>query len=194
MRIVSRLRSAALSGAAAAAALALIGMARPAQAQTVLPDAKSPTIGAIRGGVYFPFNSTVKTNVGKTFYGGGIDYTFQQKANISRTNLSVDYIERSSGGNDIRIIPVTFSEFALQSGQSGIRPYYGIGVGAYFIRQNIPDSIGNRENTNATALGGFLAAGLDLPDNLLIEARYHIIQKEGSANASGLQVTAGIRF
>ena len=191
MRIVSCFRAAALSGAAATALLALLG---PAQAQTVLPDAKNPVVGAIRGGVYFPFNSSVKTNVGKTFYCGGIDYTFQQKPNISRTNLSVDYIERSSGGNSLRIIPVTFSEFALQTSQNGVRPYYGIGVGAYFIRQNIPNSVGTQQNVNATALGGFLAAGLDLPSNLLVEARYHIVQKEGSANSGGLELTAGIRF
>lgn len=191
MRIISRFRAAALSGAAAAAVLALLG---PAQAQTVLPDAKPPAIGAVRGGVYFPFNSTVKNNVGKTFYGGGVDYTFQQKAGISRTNLSVDYIERSSGGNTIRLVPVTFSQFALQAGNGGVRPYYGIGVGAYFVHQSIPDNVGNRDNRNDTVLGGFLAAGLDLPNNFLIEARYHIIQKVDDANSSGLQLTAGVRF
>ena len=77
-----------------------------------------------------------------------------------------------------------------------MNPYFGIGVGVYFLHQDLNDTSGSltAQNTNKTAIGGFLAAGLDLPANLLIEARYHILQPEGGTNADGLQLMAGIRF
>ncbi len=194
MPTLSRLRTLTLTGTAAALALALLGAVRPAHAQTVLPADKPAPIGAIRGGVYFPFNSAAKNEIGKTLYGGGLDYTVQQQRGVSRTNLSLDYIERSSGGNNLRIIPLTVSEFSEQQGSSGVRPYLGFGAGVYFVHVKVPDNFDVEQTKNATALGGFVAAGLDLPDNFLVEARYHIIQSEGGINPSGLQVMAGIRF
>lgn len=178
---------------ALAGASALIGTARPAAAQG-LPDTKKPAIVTIRGGVYFPFNARAKAAVGKTWYGGGLDYTFQQTPGVTRTNLSLDYIERNSGGNVVRIIPLTVSQFTLQNAQGTVRPYFGVGGGVYFIHQSVPNDVGIQENTNATALGGFIAAGLDLPGNVLVEGRYHIISKVGSINSSGLQLMAGVRF
>lgn len=193
MRTLSRLRTLTMTSAAAVAAVGLLGSARTAHAQTVLPVSNNTPIGAVRGGVYFPFNSTAKDEIGKTLYGGGLDY-FVQRSGPSRTNISLDYIERSSGGNDLRIIPLTVSEFNEQLGSNGVHPYAGFGVGAYFVHVKAPDNFDNEMTRNATALGGFVAAGLDLPSNLLIEARYHIIEKEGGINPSGLQVMAGFRF
>ena len=195
MRTPFRLRTVALSSAVAAGALALLGPARPAAAQGDVPTTSvSQPIVTVRGGVYLPFNSALKNASGKTLYGGGLDYNLQQKVGQSRTELSADYIERSSGGHTIRIFPVTISQFSIQSGQGGIRPYFGVGAGAYFINQTLPDSFGNNQTTNKTAIGGFLGAGLDLPSNLMIEARYHIIQKVGAYKADGLQLMAGFRF
>ncbi|MDQ2686753.1 MAG: hypothetical protein M3Y28_02685 [Armatimonadota bacterium] len=179
---------------ALAAASALLGAARPAAAQGI-PDTKKPTIGTVRAGLYFPFNSRAKNNVGKTWYDVGLDYTVHQTPGISRTNISLDYIERNSGGNDIRVVPLTVGQFT-EHGEAGatVRPYYGFGLGVYFVHENVPNSIGVQENKNGTAFGGFLAAGLDLPSNFLIEGRYHIISNVGSVNAGGLQVMAGLRF
>lgn len=195
MRTPSRLRTAVLSSTLAAGALALLGMAHPAAAQSDLPTADSQQpIVTVRGGVYFPFNARLKSNSGKTFYGAGLDYTIQQQLGQSRTELSVDYIERSSGGNTIRIIPVTVGQFTLRAGQNGIRPYLGIGAGVYFVHEQLPNDSGVQENTNKAAIGGYIGAGLDFPSNLLVEARYHIIQNVGTYNVSGLQLMAGIRF
>lgn len=179
---------------ALAGASALLGAARPVAAQD-LPDTKKPTIGTIRGGLYLPFNSRAKSTVGKVWYGGGLDYTIRQTPGLSRTNISLDYIERNSGGNDIRVIPLTVSQFT-EHGDPGatVRPYYGFGLGVYFVHENVPNSSGLQENKNGTAYGGFLAAGLDLPDNFLVEGRYHIISNVGSVNAGGLQLMAGLRF
>lgn len=192
MRTVTYTKLAALT--ALAGASVLLGAARPAAAQN-LPDSKKPPIGTIRLGAYFPFNARAKDAIGKTWYGGGLDYTFQQTPGVSRTNLSLDYIERSSGGNTLRLIPVTVSQFTEHGdATTTVRPYFGIGGGVYFIHQNAPNSIGFQENKNATSLGGFVAAGLDLPSNFLIEGRYHIVSKVGDINSSGLQVMAGLRF
>lgn len=191
MRTVTYTKLAVLT--ALAGASVLLGAAPPATAQG-LADTKKPTIGTIRLGTYFPFNAAAKDTIGKTWYGGGLDYTFQQTPGVSRTNLSLDYIERSSGGNTLRLIPVTVSQFTEHGGENSVRPYFGLGGGVYFIHQNAPNSIGFQENKNATSLGGFLAAGLDLPNNFLIEGRYHIVSKVGDINSSGLQVTAGLRF
>lgn len=177
--------------------LALAFAAPSAQAQTP-PDTKSPTIFAVRGGAYFPFNSTTKRSVGKTWASGGLDYVFQQKAGLSRTVLSVDYIERSSGGNTIRLIPVTIGQFTLQGAGEGqnnnVRPYLGIGVGAYFVHQALPDNQLGSTRNDTTTIGGYLGAGLDISSNFLVEARYHILPKVGGINSSGLQITAGVRF
>jgi outer membrane protein W len=195
MRIHPRLRTVALSAAAASGVLTLLAAARPAAAQTELPTASdNQPIAALRGGVYFPFNSNLKNNGGKTLYSGGLDYVIQHKVGQNRTELSVDYIERSSGGHDIRIIPVTIGSFTLQSGQNGVRPYVGVGVGAYFVHQNLPDDSGVNQNSNKVAIGGYIGAGLDLPSNFLVEARYHILQRVGTYNSDGLEVMAGIRF
>ncbi len=177
--------------------LVLAFAAASAQAQTP-SDTKSPSIAAVRLGAYFPFNRTTKNDVGKTWAGGGLDYNIQQKPGMARTVLSVDYIERSSGGNTIRLIPVTIGEFTLQGageGQSNnVRPYFGIGTGAYFVHQKLPATDGSTQKNDTTTLGGYLAAGLDISSNFLVEARYHILPKIGGINSSGLQVTAGVRF
>ena len=177
--------------------LALALLSTSAQAQTP-PDTKSPPIAAVRVGAYFPFNSYTKNIVGKTWAGGGLDYVIQQKPGLSRTILSVDYIERSSGGSDIRLIPVTIGEFTLQGageGQSNnVRPYFGIGTGAYFVHENVPGNINGNAKSDTTTIGGYLAAGLDISSNFLVEARYHILPKIGGISNSGLQVTAGVRF
>lgn len=193
MRILSFRKLAAASAAVGVGVLALLSVARPATAQ-ILPDTPKPPVLTVRGGVYFPFNARAKNSIGKTWYGGGLDYAFQQTAGVSRTCVGLDYIERSSGSNTVRIIPLTVSQFSEQGSANGIRPYFGVGAGAYFVHQDIPNDIGVRENTNATALGGFVAAGLDLPGNFLVEARYHYITKVGSSNNSGLQVMAGVRL
>lgn len=181
--------------------LALAFAATSAQAQTP-PDTKSPPVFAVRAGAYFPFNSTTKREVGKTWAGGGLDYSVQQKPGASRTILSVDYIERSSGGSTIRLIPVTFGQFTLQGANEGqhnnVRPYLGIGVGAYFVHQTVPSTLPTAQVTaqhnDTTTIGGYLGAGLDISTNFLVEARYHILPKIGGINSSGLQITAGVRF
>ena len=167
---------------------------RPAAAQTP-SDTKPPSILTVRGGAYFPSNTRVKNTTGTTWYGGGLDYHFQQKPGISRTVLSVDYIQRSSGGNQIRIIPVTVGQFTISgSPEAKYHPYYGVGAGAYFVHQTIPNDVGIVETNNVTAFGGYVAAGIEFKDNLLLEARYHILNKVGSATSSGLQVMAGFRL
>ncbi len=183
----------ALAALSAAVALSV----HPAQAQTPT-DTAAPPIAAVRGGAYFPFNSRIKNTVGKTWYGGGLDYTYGQKAGLSRSILSLDYIERSGGGGTVRLIPVTIGQFTVQGGSnsqgSSVKPYFGVGVGAYFVHQTIPNDVGIIETNNVTTIGGYVAAGLDLPSNLLLEARYHILPKVGSANSSGLQLMGGFRF
>ncbi len=178
--------------------LLALALASPsAQAQTPA-DTKSPPVAAVRLGAYFPFNRTAKNFVGKTWAGGGLDYAFQQKPGLSRTLLSVDYIERSSGGSTIRLIPVTIGQFQLQGAGEGqnnnVRPYLGIGVGAYFVHQNLPQTDGTMHSNDTTTIGGYLGAGLDISSNFLVEARYHILPKVGGVNSTGLQLTAGVRF
>lgn len=193
MPITSRLRT-SVAVAAAASAFAFLGAARPATAQSAPYVGDHAPVAIVRAGAFLPFNSQMKDNVGKIFYGGGLDYIIHREPTVSRTEVSVDYIERSSGGNDARIIPLTIGQFMLHGSSGEVTPYLGFGAGAYFIHQSGLDASGARENDNKTAIGGYIAAGLDLPDNLIVEARYHIIQKVGLYNSSGLQLMAGIKF
>lgn len=195
MPITSRLMTSAFAIMAAASAFALLGAARPAAAQNaVLSNSDTAPVAIVRAGAFLPFNSQLKDSVGKIFYSGGLDYIVHREPTVSRTEVSLDYIERSSGGNTARIIPLTIGQFMLHSPTGQVTPYLGFGAGAYFIHQNGLDSAGVRDSENKTAIGGFIAAGLDLPDNWIVEARYHLIQKVGLYNSSGLELMAGIKF
>lgn len=194
MRTAFPLQSVVVRSLPALGLLALTALARPAAAQLLPPTDQAAPVFSVRAGAYFPSNRRIKNQVGKTFAGVGLDYAVANKPGFTSTRLSLDYIERTSSGKTVRIFPVTVGQFYYQGANSGVRPYLGFGVGAYFVKQEVDDDLGNREDNNDTRFGGYVTGGFDFSSNLFLEARYHFIQAVGSANPSGLQVMGGVRF
>lgn len=180
-------------------ALAIAALPAHAQGVTVNPQ----TVGAIRLGVYLPSSSHVTSPVGKYFPVGGLDYTFQQ-SDGNRAQVSLDYTERSSSGSDVRVIPLTVSDLFYSGPRAGgVREYWGVGTGVYFVHVHVPNPISSagigapsQQTVNGTdeVFGGFLAAGIELPQNVFLDARYHIDGEVDHVSTSGLEVTAGYRF
>ena len=192
----------AISAALVAFGVGIVALAaQPAMAQNGAGN--QPTVGAIRLGVFLPASNKVTSPVGKYFPGGGLDYTFQQSSD-NRAQIDADYIERSSSGSDVRVIPVTVSDLYYSGARSGgVRPYWEIGLGAYFVHVKVPNPnpnevVGNAGaatiNKTSTVMGGFLGAGLEFPDNLFIDARYHQVSEVSHVNTSGFEITGGYRF
>ena len=192
MRTFSRSGSLAACGAILTTALALLG-GRPAAAQTVVgPTQYTPAVG-VRFGAYFPQNSRVTHSVGNIMAGGGVDVTVQHSPG-TRVILSLDYIDRSNSGRNLRLTPLTIGVYGVGTPSGGITPYYGLGVGAYFVHSNLLTNTGTTSSANTTSLGGYLAAGIQFQDNVFLEGRYHVVQESNGVNTGGLQVTVGYRF
>jgi hypothetical protein len=180
------------AGVSVAAMLAAV----PANAQSPsgLPTVKPLPDFSARLGAYFPMNSRLKQNVGNTAFAGGVDYVLSRTGASDESTVSVDYIDRTSGGNQLRMVPVTFGGLHYMDVKAEQRTYVGYGVGAYFVNVSIPNSVGFQETNHTTLYGGYINAGIEFPENVFLDARYHFTQAVGSTNPSGLEVTAGVRF
>lgn len=149
---------------------------------------------SIRGGVYFPVNTVIRHNVGDTMVAAGADYVINRQGASTAWYGSVDYIDRSSGGYKLQLVPITFGMLHYSDVTASTRTYAGWGIGAYPVDQEIPDYTGATEVRHTTLFGGYLNLGMEFPQNIFIDARYHITTTVGSANPGGLELTAGIRF
>lgn len=196
MRNVFFRRTAVLRTFGLAGLLLALFSGRAAQAQAVLsPDYREPVV-SVRLGGYFPLNSRIIRSVGKGAVEGGVDITLFHQPYVNRSILSVDYLNRSSGSSNLRIVPITVGEMLYLNGgdNSSTRPYAGIGAGAYLVQQSIQDDTGNQLSNNSTAYGAYVALGSDFGNTFFLEGRYHFITTVGGASPSGLQVDAGLRF
>lgn len=172
----------ALAGASLAAA-------HPAAAQNYTPPGQLPQY-TVRVGAFFSGSSVVRHTVGSTSLAAGLDYDVHQEVGTSRTIFSVDYIDRSSGGNDFRMFPVTVGQLVMGSASNNVEPYYGFGTGAYFIHQDF----GGTQRHDDVRFGGYVAAGLIYDHYLDLDVRYHLVTSQNNINPSGLELTAGVRF
>jgi hypothetical protein len=191
-RFMHRALFGALAGVGLFAICALPGRADAGDV-TVSPD---HAIGAIRGGIFLPTDNATSKNLGKYVGSAGLDISFAQSPYSYRSNISVDYMEESLHGNNLRMIPVTVNQIWYGgSGVSRIRPYFGLGMGAYFIhvRDSEDPSIASNGD-NKTDYGGFAAIGSDLGSNLFVDLRYHVVGSVEDLNADGFQASLGVRF
>lgn len=178
----------------AASAFALAGL-RPASAQGDLSSIHTDPVADVRIGAYLPQNNTIKRQIGNAIPDAGVDYYLNHSGATGRSIISVDYIDRGSGDHKLQMVPVTFGQTTYQySNGNYSKVYYGYGVGAYFVNQDITDSIGNRETNHTTLFGGYINLGADLDKDFFLDARYHFTSSAGSANPGGLQLSVGVRF
>ncbi|MBV9849665.1 MAG: hypothetical protein JO250_08245 [Armatimonadetes bacterium] len=191
MRVFAPRPTLAVLGTALASLGCLLAAGRPAAAQGPTPGPEP--LATVRVGGYFTSNSTVRHTVGSSFLCAGLDYAIQHQEQ-SRTIISVDYIDRSSGDSTLRFFPVTVGQLFVQPSDNGIQPYYGGGLGAYFVHQDFNRNSANNEAHDDVVFGGYLAGGVEFQKVAVIEARYHLVTSEHGINVSGLELTAGYRF
>lgn len=183
----------ALSVGAAVATIFMAGTAAKADQNGLPSVTKLPDL-SIRLGAYFPQNERLKSNVGNTMFAGGADYVLARQGASDESIVSLDFIDRSSGSNQLRMVPLTFGGLHYMDVKAAQRTYIGYGVGAYFTNVEVPDSVGFEETNHTTLYGGYINAGIEFEDNIFLDARYHFTQAVGSTNPSGLEITAGARF
>jgi hypothetical protein len=185
----------AVSLGLALSAVCLMG-GRPAAAQEAVPTNSAPQLdGDIRAGALFSTNNAVETKVGRQLPAAGVDVVIKHDTTNTNLVVSADFIDHSSNGSHLQVIPVTIWQQIFSGNSRDVtRTYTEYGAGLYFVNQSLPDSSGNQKSSNQTAFGGFLGFGVDVTNNIFIDARYHAVTDVNSISASGLEVTGGYRF
>lgn len=184
----------ALAMGLAASAIIFSGN-RPVSAQGELTPITAETKADLRIGAFSPSNSRIRREVGNLLPAVGVDYYLGHNGNGGRNIVSIGYMDRGTTGHRLQMIPLTFGQTNYQYSRGSFgKAYFGYGVGAYFVNQDITDSLGFRETTHTTLFGGYVNVGTDLANNLFVDARYHFTSSAGSANPGGLELSGGFRF
>ena len=195
MRVTAPRPALAALGTVFASLGCLLAAGRPAAAQTTIPGPEANPLFTARVGGYFMNNTTVRHTINSSFLCAGLDYAVQHPANLTRTIVSVDYIDRSNGNNTLRVFPVTAGALLLQPYDNGIQPYYGAGAGGYFVHQDFNNNDNNgRTSHDNVELGGYVVAGIEYRRYLDLDVRYHLVTSANDINVSGLEITGGFRF
>jgi len=184
----------ALSVGVAAATILAVGSPSAKAADNGLPTVNKLPSLSVRLGAFFPMNQRLKRSVGNTGFSAGADYVLSRQGASDQSIVSVGYIDRTSGANKLKMIPLTFGGLHYMDVKAEQRTYVGYGVGAYFTNVSVPDSVGFQETNHTTLYGGYINAGIEFPGNVFLDARYHFVQSVGSTNPSGIEITAGARF
>jgi hypothetical protein len=160
---------------APAMALAVIGGASVASAQT-----SSPIGVSIRAGVVFPTSSTLSSSQGSTWFGFGAEYSvlkLDPSSSLKPTvSISADYFSRDS----VSEIPLLLNYVIHSNGLFG-----SVGAGANFIHTDFDSK---------TDFGYQVGVGYNFPTTgipVFLEVKYWGSQDSGY-NAVG--VYAGVRF
>ncbi len=169
---------------------ALGGVAAGARADDAAPVVKPITI---KLGVFLPSDGNLKSAVGKTWFSAGADYAFnKQGAGQSVMPLAyVDYAGKSSHGLNVDYVGVGIGVrgYGSAPGTGTTTPYFGAGVGPYFLHGS-----GGGSSTNETRLGGKVAVGVELQQTFLLEANYTYAGKVSGVTVDGVNFQAGVRF
>ncbi len=169
----------------------LAGIAAGARADDAAPVVKPVTI---KLGVFLPSNGNIKDALGKTWFSAGADYAFnKQGTGQSVMPLAyVDYAGASRHGlkGDFVGVGAGVRGYASAPGASTTAPYFGAGVGAYFIHA----SANGGGSTNTTRFGGKINVGVEFQQMYLLEANYTYAGKVSGTTVDGFGIQAGVRF
>jgi hypothetical protein len=156
----------------------------------------SPIPIRLKLGALLASDGDVRSFSGSPLFAAELDVDLPQVA-TGKTRIGIGYYERSKSGRKFTTIPVTISRiFTPPNPTASVTgsPYFGFGVGGYFLRRSGPGG------DNELKPGGFGVAGYDFPQKFLgfisfVEAKYHLVA--GGANGlspNGLLVTIGTRL
>jgi hypothetical protein len=181
--------------AAIVAGVCLLCADQPVSAQTsVYPQNKTLTDSDVRLGVELPLNSNIKKNIGTTLYAIGGDHVLRRSGTSDLEVLSADYMTRSAGSDRIQLIPIAFGVQHIQNATAAEQSYFGLGVEAAPTTLHIPDRTGVVQSYHTTLYGAYLRAGMQLGQNVILDARYHFLQDVHGVNPSGPELTVGMQF
>ena len=150
---------------------------------------------SIKLGVFLPSDGNVKSAVGNTAFTAGADYAFTKTATASPILplAYVDYAGKSKNGVRLSFVSVGVGvrAYANRATNTKVAPFYGAGIGAYFLNGS-----GGGTSNNNTVLGGKVNLGVELNQGPFLEAAYQVTgkYKNSSSNANGLSFMVGDRF
>jgi hypothetical protein len=160
-----------------------LGMAAVLAAVPALGQETKPVGLSVRLGVFLPSDSGTQSAVGKTWFGGGVEYKIQNlnfgtmnKGYTSALSISLDYYSKSS----VSMMPITVNYVGSMN-----EFFYTAGAGIAMIRD------GSTENRFCYVLGlGYnFTKG---PQPIFLEARY--LGVPSATGAQGFGIFVGTRF
>ncbi|MDQ2799597.1 MAG: hypothetical protein M3Y13_08150, partial [Armatimonadota bacterium] len=177
----------------------LAGLGTVAQAQTAATDAGTKPI-SIKLGVFLPTNSDVKDAVGKSWFSAGAEYAFVPSGEGASTSnlvplVYLDYAGKNNNrtfadtdasGNPVNdTLSLKASYVGLGAGIRGsspqagssITPYYGAGVGVYFLNATAAVKQGTTtvsDSQNKTSIGFKVNGGVEFSGSYFVEAAYTV--------------------
>src|SRR5262249_15925452 len=142
---------------------------------------------SVSAGAFFPASARIKNNTGDAMVAVDVHYLLPATNPLtvpSRRIVSAGVEAGASGGRHATIIPVTISQVIGVNHPSPVAanaPYYGVGLGAFFINQ--------AGLSAATKIGGFVQGGYNLTGPAFVDVKYQLAK-----DADGWLVAAGYRF
>jgi len=155
-----------------------------------IASAQRITIG-IDAGVFLPSDSTVRNVFGDTWARIGLTPISFQTDQRWRFTFDVGFLNASSFGNDVTLIPITFGVTRAFPDKSEIVPYVALRAGPCFADVNSPflgiDKSEVVMDVNASV-------GITVSKTFYFEIRYDWMSEISSLDFSGLFISAGIRL
>lgn len=147
----------------------------------------------VKVGAFFPTNSGARDAVGNTWFTAGADYAFR-KTDAAAPVLPLVYVDYAGKSRDgFRLssvgVGVGVRAYGNRSTTSTVIPYYGAGIGAYFLT----GSGGGSSETN-TRIGGKVNVGVELNQGPFLEAAYTLTGKVQGDDLNGVSISIGTRF
>src|SRR5262249_27855197 len=156
-----------------------------AAAQGRMPHRNANAIGG-EGGIFLPNQSGMTA-------GPGLDGTFEHYLTARDSlRLGVGWMQpKLEANHDSKMREGRLGGDLVHNWEGGkVHPFVGAGLGAYFLQ---PKFGGSNAGASATKFGGTVLGGAEFFTSKTIavkgEARYHIVQKSGDYNPSGLSLS-----
>jgi hypothetical protein len=143
------------------AAISAVAGVAAAQSDTKLD--LTPSNVQIRGGIYLPFDTTMR-GISDNYAAIGVDILFPQDwIPQSKTYLSIDWLAKSLSGSHGNVFPVCINQKWYGKTYDNMNTYIFVGAGATFFDIYASDVVFG-------ARGGI---GIDLGTNIFLEGTYY---------------------
>jgi len=148
-------------------------------------------------GIFRPSDSDLRDTVGNTWFLLGLDAESPIAPDASWV-YSLEYLHKSGNGQTVTEIPllltwrktqVSAEPSLFEQPEAKYYPYFGIGVGAYYLKD---EKGGTSDSTWKT--GFHILVGARFSSNLFAELRWNTIGEWKNWNWGGYSLLMGVRF